>query len=685
MKKNNKKGILITIVVLVILAIVTILYFTFNFKNKNSLNLDENKWINSNKFNVIDVAVLNDIPALSYEGTGVLYEFLDYVTDKTSLNFNAISYKVSNTNDYNYKMDLVTLPGDNDIVLLKDDFVLVTKNNKVFKSLDEISNLKLGVLSQDIEVVSDYFKEKNVELVEYSDSDKLKAFRDEKGSTSGVDGILILKSLFTKELVEDDSNISFEFTDLNEYFVLTTSGAKELNSILHKSYNSWQEDNFSKAYYESLMNFYFKEKNISDGEQKKLKSKSYVYGFINYGIYNNLKGNKISGLSGLVLKNFNEVTGLSITYTRYNSISKLMEDFNSNKVDFVLDIVADDNYKNEVYKTYGAFDKNVVVISGIQNSDVIENITSLENKEVLTVKDTYLENYLIENDVKVKSYNNLADLAKDFGLNDIAIVDLDNYTYYKTSSFKDSKINCILNIDDKYSYVINSTEDNNTFKELFDFYIKFSSIKTLISDNYSSIAYENVNITYILVIVIIILLIYVVVDFYNHIKVMISRVRKNKRVHLSKEDKIKYIDQLTSLKNRAYLNSRIESWDDSEVYPQAIIVIDLNNISYINDNYGREEGDKVITEAANILMQHQLHNSEIIRTDGNEFLLYLVGYTEKQVISYLRKLNKEFKNLSHGFGAASGYSIITDAIKTFDDAVNEATIEMKNNKEDIDY
>lgn len=685
MKKNNKKGILITIVVLVILAIVTILYFTFNFKNKNSLNLDENKWINSNKFNVIDVAVLNDIPALSYEGTGVLYEFLDYVTDKTSLNFNVISYKVSNTNDYNYKMDLVTLPGDNDIVLLKDDFVLVTKNNKVFKSLDEISNLKLGVLSQDIEVVSDYFKEKNVELVEYSDSDKLKAFRDEKGSTSGVDGILILKSLFTKELVEDDSNISFEFTDLNEYFVLTTSGAKELNSILHKSYNSWQEDNFSKAYYESLMNFYFKEKNISDGEQKKLKSKSYVYGFINYGIYSNLKGNKISGLSGLVLKNFNEVTGLSITYTRYNSISKLMEDFNSNKVDFVLDIVADDNYKNEVYKTYGAFDKNVVVISGIQNSDVIENITSLENKEVLTVKDTYLENYLIENDVKVKSYNNLADLAKDFGLNDIAIVDLDNYTYYKTSSFKDSKINCILNIDDKYSYVINSTEDNNTFKELFDFYIKFSSIKTLISDNYSSIAYENVNITYILVIVIIILLIYVVVDFYNHIKVMISRVRKNKRVHLSKEDKIKYIDQLTSLKNRAYLNSRIESWDDSEVYPQAIIVIDLNNISYINDNYGREEGDKVITEAANILMQHQLHNSEIIRTDGNEFLLYLVGYTEKQVISYLRKLNKEFKNLSHGFGAASGYSIITDAIKTFDDAVNEATIEMKNNKEDIDY
>ena len=83
--------------------------------------------------------------------------------------------------------------------------------------------------------------------------------------------------------------------------------------------------------------------------------------------------------------------------------------------------------------------------------------------------------------------------------------------------------------------------------------------------------------------------------------------------------------------------------------------------------------------------QYQLQNSEIIRTDGNEFLVYLVGYSEKQIIAYLRKLNKEFKGLSHGFGAASGYSIITDAIKTFDDAVNEATLDMKNNKEDIDY
>jgi hypothetical protein len=54
-------------------------------------------------------------------------------------------------------------------------------------------------------------------------------------------------------------------------------------------------------------------------------------------------------------------------------------------------------------------------------------------------------------------------------------------------------------------------------------------------------------------------------------------------------------------------------------------------------------------------------------------------------ISAVSPVSKEFKNLSHGFGVASGYSIITDAIKTIDDAVNEATLAMKENKEDINY
>ena len=40
------------------------------------------------------------------------------------------------------------------------------------------------------------------------------------------------------------------------------------------------------------------------------------------------------------------------------------------------------------------------------------------------------------------------------------------------------------------------------------------------------------------------------------------------------------------------------------------------------------------------------------------------------------------KNLPYRFGAAVGYSMIVDDIKTIDDAINEATLDMKTDKEE---
>ncbi len=715
MKKKKNKVLVISLIAILLIAGIITFYFLKNFNNKNKLTLTENKWIESNKYNVIDVSVMNDVPILSYDGDGLVYDYLNYVTENLSLNFNIVPYKFDGISNYKYKTEIVDKVSDEDIVLLKDHMILITIDGKQYRNIEDIDNIKVGILKSNKEFLENYFKDKNIKFIEFDSYDDLKnALSMSKSSKIGtnsnstnnttnknnttlsgsstnknnqitIDGTIVLKTIFTKEIIENDYSVSFQFNDLNKYFVLTTNGDKELNNILHKKYNVWKEKNYSKQYSDNLLSDYFDFKQISDAEQKKLKSKSYTYGFIDYGIYNNLEKNKISGLTGLILKDFNKLFGISITYTKYNGLSKLLKDFNSKKIDFMLNISDVNNYKTEPFNTVGILNKRIAVISGIDNKNTIDNINSLKDKKVLTVKDSYLERYLIDNGVKVESYNNMKDLTKNYGNSDIVIVDLENYDYYKSSSFKNSRINYILDIDDKYNYVINDTNENEIFRDLFNFYLSYVSINDLVANNYESIAYKNFNITYILLLIIIVLVIYVVVDFSTHIKVMIKRTKKNKKINLTKEEKIKYIDQLTSLKNRAYLNSKIESWDESEVYPQSIVIIDLNNISYINDNYGREEGDKVITEAANILIMHQLKNSEIIRTDGNEFLIYLVGYNEKQVISYLRKLNKELKSLSHGFGAASGYSIITDAIKTVDDAVNEATLDMKNNKEDIDY
>ena len=690
--KNKKRKLLITILVgLIIVALIVVLGYKFNFKNYNKLTLEENKWIDQNKYDVVDVAILNDIPILSYDGEGIVYNYLDYITKNHSLKFNVIPYKLDGNVEYNYKMSVVDKTSKNDIKLFKDNLVLLTTTDIQYNDINEINNLRLGILSSDKELISNYLNNDTITYVEYNNYVELKnSIIDAKtklgtDQLGNVDAIIVLKTTAVKEIVENDINIAYHFNDLNKYFVLQANGDTELNSILQKSFNSWKLEYFDEEYNEELLNNYYKFKQLSDVEQKTLKSKSYVYGFINFGIYNYIDNNKLSGINGVILKEFNKFSGLSISYIQYNSAVKLISDFNSGKVDFVFDMVDNSKFTNSTYNTVDVFDKKLVVVSDINSNITIDSLKSLRGKEVLTVKDSYIEDYLKANDVKISSYNNVNDLMKDFGYNDIVVIDLENYNFYKSSYLKDSKIDYILTIEDNYNYIINDKEDNKLFESIFDFYLSFNSMNKLLALNYDDIAYQNFNLGYVLSLIILILILYIVLDFSNHIKSMMKMLKKTKKVKMKKEEKIMYIDQLTSLKNRNYLNSKIESWDESEVYPQSIIVMDLNNISYINDNYGREEGDKVITEAANILIQNQLQNSEIIRTDGNEFLIYLVGYTEKQIISYLRKLSKEFKNLSHGFGVASGYSIITDAIKTIDDAVNEATLAMKENKEDINY
>ena len=70
-----------------------------------------------------------------------------------------------------------------------------------------------------------------------------------------------------------------------------------------------------------------------------------------------------------------------------------------------------------------------------------------------------------------------------------------------------------------------------------------------------------------------------------------------------------------------------------------------------------------------------------MRSDGNEFVIYTVGYSQKQIVNYLYKLNKEFKKLPYEYGAEYGYSLILNNLKTVEDALNEAILDMREKKE----
>lgn len=59
----------------------------------------------------------------------------------------------------------------------------------------------------------------------------------------------------------------------------------------------------------------------------------------------------------------------------------------------------------------------------------------------------------------------------------------------------------------------------------------------------------------------------------------------------------------------------------------------------------------------------------------------MVGYEEKRVVEYTKKLMKDMKDIPDSYGIEIGYSMILDEVKTVDDAINEAIIMMTKNKE----
>ncbi len=671
---KNKKIIIISIIVVLVLIIGFLIYNFLTKEDKiTTLNLFEKQWIESNKNNVIDMSIIDGIPVLSYNGEGIIVDFLNSLNKETGLSFNKISYKLGDEVKSDYAFKLVDNVLDNNILIYEDNYALVTKQ-ETFLSIDELSGLTVGVLNENLNNINNYLYKADVTYKTFeTETDLINDFNSDK---TELDAIVLLKTTNLKQLIDNNYKIAYNISDYKKYYVLDLGETEKLNTILTKYYKKWASNNYEELYNKYLSKNYLNFKNINDEETVKFRSKRYVYGFIENAPFDTLLDNKLAGINYQLLSSFSKLTNAEISYKKYNNINSLLEAFNSNQIDLFYGINGTTEYKLDIYETVPVYENSAIILKHSSNNKIINSIKSLNS--VVSIENTSLTENLVNNDITVTAYANMEDLINNINDNSIIVLDTYNYNYY-ASKLKDFIIAYQYDIDNN-SFISRNISDNKIFNEFFDFYIRFNDTQTFITDGLSELLLVNKtpiilkNIAVILGTVVGILLV---------VLAIIKIKPKKKTKTLSKEDKIRYIDALTSLKNRTYLNDSIERWDSTDIYPQTIIIVDLNNVAYINDNYGHAEGDDVIRQAANILIVNQIENSEIIRTNGNEFLIYLIGYEEKQVITYMRKLGKELKELKHGFGAAIGYSMINDAIKTVDDAINEATLDMKNNKEEI--
>lgn len=87
-----------------------------------------------------------------------------------------------------------------------------------------------------------------------------------------------------------------------------------------------------------------------------------------------------------------------------------------------------------------------------------------------------------------------------------------------------------------------------------------------------------------------------------------------------------YKDPLTGLQNRRYFYYRLAcemDWVRRNKTPLALAVIDVDNFKNINDTYGHVEGDRVLTELADIFKQYARAKDTVVRWGGEEFAIIL--------------------------------------------------------------
>ena len=663
--KKKKSIIIIIISILVVIGIAIGLYFILNDKDK--LTVSERNWVNQNIGTIQNINVINNVNVFGKNGSGVFYDFISDFETEYGLSINPITFN-EGSNPSGISFGVKNIVDDNDILFYTDHYVLVGKNNDYISTEEDLNGKNIDILSKDLSYVSKYVKKaSNVVFKQFENIDEIILDMNENETYMLVPLMEYLDTILSK-----DYKVVYHFSDIKEYYVLSLSDDK-LSSVLKKYYNKWNNE-FDNVYNDNLFKTFTSAMNITDTEVDSMQSITYNYGFVNASPYEVILGGKYGGIVAVYLSNFSKFADIEFNFVKYKTFNKFMKAVNNKDIDLYFNYY---NFTDDFYQTDG-ISIEYVIAARRDNSTVIKSIYSLIGETVYVQENSKIYDYIKNiSDINIKTFSTTKDLFKLNKKDVFIILDKNTFDYYSDNKLDNYTGRYEDFISNEYTFKVRT---NSALYRLLDKYIGVMDENKLVieglNNHYDTIKSGNIITKiaeYILLILLLVVLIIFII-FKKSKKISIAR-------KIKKDDKMKFIDQLTSLKNRNFLNENIETWNNNTIYPQTIVVIDLNKIQEINDLYGYNEGDKQIKALANILVKTQLDNSEIMRSDGNEFVIYLVGYSQKQVSNYIFKLNKEIKKLPYEFGAEFGFSMIQDDIKTIEDALNEAVEDMKKNKE----
>ncbi len=133
-------------------------------------------------------------------------------------------------------------------------------------------------------------------------------------------------------------------------------------------------------------------------------------------------------------------------------------------------------------------------------------------------------------------------------------------------------------------------------------------------------------------------------------------------------EELAYFDILTSLKNRNAFNLMFTELEEKnqkfdKLY---LLLFDINNLKVINDNYGHNTGDEILTKAGEIFskIENMYEDVFVYRYGGDEFVMLCFNKSEndiERILEIVKKESEEYISSENctSMNMAAGYVLIT--------------------------
>lgn len=142
-------------------------------------------------------------------------------------------------------------------------------------------------------------------------------------------------------------------------------------------------------------------------------------------------------------------------------------------------------------------------------------------------------------------------------------------------------------------------------------------------------------------------------------------------------------DGLTGVFNKNYFENRLKIIERAEIVPVAVIVANINDWKFVNDNYGDDESDRLIQIIGGILRSEAKEEYVIGRVDGDVFHILIPLTEDNEAEEYAKVVQRkceEFEDARLAPSVAIGIQYKTNIEEKISDKLSDAEYEMFENK-----